>query len=323
MAFGLRSDRFPFLLDYEAALRRHDSIKPKQGKNEGIRPLAERSRNSLNIRKVGEAEDLVIRLYGTDIITYRKNGEIVVNFGLWDSCTTRKTISAIAPCTLHRRYNQTWLTAKNGSYPIARRHDVVLVRGAMWNGEFLEFSIFSSAVLWLRSIGELNERGDEGGGYTFSPALTGYHYINPEYPKLHKLNRPVFNLIKKQHYQPFIDYIQTALSLRNNLAPTMDEAEAAVGEKYYEPMPLPDLMDLIHSGSLDNPESWYVASVVVLRRCMSNAYRGWEKNVSVSLARLKRELKDMICTHHRDEVFTSYEVRDGRVVKDVNAKYFM
>jgi hypothetical protein len=304
MTFGLRADRFPSLPDYEAALRRHDSIKPKQGKNEGIRPLAERSRNSLNIRKVGEAEDLVIRLHGTDIITYRKNGEIVVNLGSWDTCTTHKTISAIAPCTLHRQYNQTWLAAKNGSYPIARRHDVVLMRGAMWNGEFLEFSRFSSAA--------------------FSPAQARYHYINPEYPTVHKLNRPVFNRIKKQHYQPFIDYIQTALSLRNNLAPTKDEAEAAVGEKYYEPMPLPDLMDLIHSGSLDNPESWYVASVVVLRRCISNAYRGWgDKEESVSLSRLKRELKDMICTHHRDEVFTSYEVRDGRVVKDVNAKYFM
>ena len=322
MTFGLRADRFPFLADYDAALRKHDSIKPKKGKNEGIRPLAERSRNSLHIRKVGEAGGLVIRLYETDIITYRKNGEIVVSLGSWDSCTTHKTINAIAPCTLHRQYSTTWLTAKNGSYPISRRQDAVLMRGAMWNGEFLEISRFSSQQLRCGVL-ELNERGDEGGGYTFSPAQARYHYINPEYPTVHKLNRPAFNRIKKQHYQPFIDYIQTALSLRNNIAPTKDEAEAAVGEKYYEPMPLPDLMDLIHSGSLDNPESWYVASVVVLRRCISNAYRGWgDKEEPVSLARLKREVKDMICTHHRDEVFTSYEVRDGRVVKDVNAKYF-
>jgi len=310
MTFGLRSNRFPFLRDYDAALRKHEEIKPLRGKHEGTRPLSERRRNwldireVLDIRKVGEG-DLVLRLYNTDIATYKVDGSILLTQGGWDSVTTRQALNAIAPCTLHQQHGQTWLTANNGSFPISSRKVAVLSRN-------LEDSRNS-----VRSA-EVDGRGDSG--YRSGAVC----YMNPDYPTVHKLNRTAYNQIKKRHYQPFIDYLLASYKLRNQLAPNKEETEAAVGERYYEPMPLPELMDLINSGNPDHPESWYVASVVVMRRCAPSTFRGWreESPAVMSIARLKREIKDMICTTHRDEVFTAYEVRDGRVVKDSNAKYF-
>jgi cytolysin (calcineurin-like family phosphatase) len=69
---------------------------------------------------------------------------------------------------------------------------------------------------------------------------------------------------------------------------------------------------------VDDEDTWYQASLVILRRC-----KRWHQGKElIKEARVKRELKDMICTHHRDELFYVEQVTSGKYVKDVNAKYF-
>ncbi len=63
------------ILSYEQAVTKHDSIKPIRGRSTGIRPLGHRSNDNLTIRRLHD-DSIVVRMYSTDIITYRPDGTI-------------------------------------------------------------------------------------------------------------------------------------------------------------------------------------------------------------------------------------------------------
>lgn len=169
MHFGMRSDRFPRMYTYSDAVRKEAEIKPLRGKHAGDKPLAERRRTNLTIRKVERLHgqiDIVVRLYGTDIITYRPNGEIVVEQGGYNTPTTHETIARILNTTIYQRHGEGWVDAKNGTYILRRRGVNVFER-----------DVVSDGLL----------------------------YVNPVYPVKHTLKLKDYNRVKKQ-YAAFTKY---------------------------------------------------------------------------------------------------------------------
>lgn len=63
------------ILSYEQAVAKHDSIKPIRGRSTDTRPLGRRSNDNLTIRRLDD-NSIAVRLYSTDIITYRPDGTI-------------------------------------------------------------------------------------------------------------------------------------------------------------------------------------------------------------------------------------------------------
>lgn len=80
------------MLDYKAALWKHGSINPVRGRaDDNERPLARRGNNNLTIRMVGE--NVVVRLYQTDVITYYPNG--VIHLEPYASVLTNRVVREI------------------------------------------------------------------------------------------------------------------------------------------------------------------------------------------------------------------------------------
>jgi len=75
--FGSNRSSPPAIGSYAEAVRVYDSIKPVRGRDPVIRPLALRSNWNLTIRTDGE-DNLIVKLYHTDVVTYRKDGHIVL-----------------------------------------------------------------------------------------------------------------------------------------------------------------------------------------------------------------------------------------------------
>lgn len=91
MSFG-HIQHVPQVRSYLSAVMLESKIKPIRGRDTSTKPLAGRRQDQLTIRK--DADNIVIRLYQTDIITFKPSGEIEIflsNFGL-----TRTTISTIS-----------------------------------------------------------------------------------------------------------------------------------------------------------------------------------------------------------------------------------
>jgi len=64
------------MLSYNSALKKYNSIKPIRGRSDqNTRPLALRSNDNLTIRLESRTDDIIVRLYSTDIITYSAIGD--------------------------------------------------------------------------------------------------------------------------------------------------------------------------------------------------------------------------------------------------------
>ena len=207
---SMRSDRFPRLFTYADAKAKEASIKAySKGKRKGQKPLAERSRYWLTIRSVemctGEP-NIVIRLHGTDIITYRHGGEIVVNQGGWVSATTHETVARILGTKLYQKHKIGWIECTGGVFPL--RDD--------------------GANIFHRTDGYYDLK-----------------YKNPIYPKVHKLQVTAFNKVRKP-FESFIKYASGVVKLMGNCYFSADEACKTFGElKFAHSMEPTDLVALM------------------------------------------------------------------------------
>lgn len=90
MTFGYIPN-VPQVRSYLSAVMLEGQIKPIRGRGHSTKPLASRRQDQLTIRK--DADNIVIKLYQTDIITFKPCGEIEVFLGNW---LTRTTVSVIS-----------------------------------------------------------------------------------------------------------------------------------------------------------------------------------------------------------------------------------
>lgn len=64
------------MLSFDSAYKKYQSIKPIRGRSDqNTRPLARRSNDNLTIRQDPTTNDIVVRLYSTDIIRYDAQGD--------------------------------------------------------------------------------------------------------------------------------------------------------------------------------------------------------------------------------------------------------
>lgn len=95
MAFGANADDVRVLYDYAAAARHEAEVKPIRGRTPECKPLGDRKKTHATIRK--ENQDIIIRLYRTDIVRYRPDGTVIVNQGGHESPSTRTYLNAVLP----------------------------------------------------------------------------------------------------------------------------------------------------------------------------------------------------------------------------------
>jgi hypothetical protein len=129
-----------------------------------MKPLAERRRHWLTIRKKGE--DIVIKMYDTDIITYKPDGHIIVRQGGWSTSSTHETIATILGTTIFRRHFGSRIECDGGFFILRKKGDNIFKRSS--------------------SYGSLE-------------------YQNPVYPVFHRLKRKEYNNVRKR-YADFIQY---------------------------------------------------------------------------------------------------------------------
>ena len=91
MTFG-HIENVPQIRNYLSAVMLEGQIKPIRGRSTTTKPLAGRRQDQLTIRK--DADNIVIKLYATNIIKFKPCGEIEVFLGSWGM--TRTTVSVIA-----------------------------------------------------------------------------------------------------------------------------------------------------------------------------------------------------------------------------------
>lgn len=89
---SINHGEFPFLHSYAEAVRVEASIKPIRGRSPECKPLSSnRRKDSVHIRK--EGDNIVVRMWHTDIITYYPDETLRVHG--YNSMTTRQVLSAI------------------------------------------------------------------------------------------------------------------------------------------------------------------------------------------------------------------------------------
>lgn len=262
----VRSDRFPRMLCYTDAVYEEAKIKAfSTGKNKGKKPLAERRRHWLTIRK--EGLDVVVCLYSTDIITYKPDNTIIVRQGGWSTSTTHETIGAILDTNVTRKNHLDWITCMGGSFLLRKSGD----------------NVFKPS----------------GSGRSLIP-------VNPLYPKIHLLNRAEYKKVYEP-YKPFINYVVAATKLRGTCTYNSDEYRQSFGDWR-------DVHEYQLTALMLNEDDWYKASLHIYQKCYFHA--------DDPVAEVKTQIADVIKRVHRDKVFVTEEVQDGRVVVDSNRRFF-
>jgi hypothetical protein len=114
VSFGANADDVSVLYNYEAAARHEAAVKPIRGRTPECKPLGDRKKTHASIRK--EGEDIVVRLYRTDIVRYQPDGTVIVNQGGHESQSTRTYLNAILPLWFGSHQGTTvWFSANGGT----------------------------------------------------------------------------------------------------------------------------------------------------------------------------------------------------------------
>jgi hypothetical protein len=114
MSFGANPIDVSVLYNYEAAARHEASIKPIRGRTPECKPLGDRKKTYVTIRK--ENQDIIVCLYRTDIVRYQPDGTVIVNQGGHESNSTRAYLNAVLPLWFSSHQGTTvWFSANGGT----------------------------------------------------------------------------------------------------------------------------------------------------------------------------------------------------------------
>ena len=93
MTFQSNTSGVPMLHNYEQAAAHEAKIKPIRGRAVECKPVGQRNITHATIRR--DADDIVVRIYRTDIVRYKPDGRIIVNQGGHASNATRAYLNAM------------------------------------------------------------------------------------------------------------------------------------------------------------------------------------------------------------------------------------
>jgi len=180
MSFGANPNDVERMPTYADAVRWELLVKPIRGRAEECKPLGARNKSYASIRK--ENDDIVVRLYRTDIVRYKPDGTIIVNQGGFASQTTRKYLNAILPMWFGSHQDMTFV-----------------YRGVDGGGYHL-----------LHSKGDNEFKLVKTNNVSSSNPL--YHFVNPKPCVIHTKSRAKSKRVRAQ-YAPFIRYVKNITKL--------------------------------------------------------------------------------------------------------------
>jgi hypothetical protein len=86
---------FDPVYSFEEAERKYYKTKPIRGSND-VRPLGERRKKHHRITKIDD-DTFACTLYHTDVVTYYRDGRVLISLGNWDTQTTRDFLHRCMP----------------------------------------------------------------------------------------------------------------------------------------------------------------------------------------------------------------------------------
>ena len=118
MSFSLDASGLRRVQDYAKAVEIEAEIVPIRGQSPECKPLdVKRHKQSVTIRRVGE--DVVIKAYETDVLTYKPDGEIVVDTGGHSTLSTANVIGRVLGMSVRAYGDRLWIQT-SGWYALGR-----------------------------------------------------------------------------------------------------------------------------------------------------------------------------------------------------------
>jgi hypothetical protein len=119
MSFSLDASGLRQIQNYAAAVSIEAGIVPIRGKSPECKPLdMKRHKQSVTIRRVGE--DVVVKVYHTDVLTYKPDGEIVVDTNGYSSISTADVLARVLGMGVRSYGDRLWIQQVGGWYVLGR-----------------------------------------------------------------------------------------------------------------------------------------------------------------------------------------------------------
>ena len=287
------------LVDYEQALKKWQDTKPIRGRAVETRPLGHRA--NVNSYQIAKTEDGSVQciLYKTPVVTFRPNGEVMIQNDAYDSISTTYFIEEVL-----------------GIY--ARIFDNSLCIGMDYTG--------------------MNTRVPREGCFLKRNKTTGKYEVLNERPfYVHVINRKKANNVRA-NYKEFFTYMQGICKLKGNSVFPNDEYERVLGEQEAHAKWACELNrteyarwddDIVKFFGLitdtnaeTRNDSFYNAMLQVARTFGTRRWKEGDEGYVITEKLAVDGLYSLILGWHRDEVFEAKQLPQGAVRRDSNGKYY-
>ena len=287
------------LVDYEQALKQWQDTKPIRGRAVETRPLGHR--HNANSYKIDKTDDGSVQciLYKTPVVTFRPNGEVMIQNDAYDSISTTYFIEEVL-----------------GIY--ARIFDNSLCIGWDYTG--------------------INTRVPNEGCFLKRNKTTGkYEVLNEQPFYVHVINRKKANNVRA-NYKEFFTYMQGICKLKGNSIFPNEEYERVLGNpEAHAKWPCElnrteyarwdeDIVKFFGLITDTNAEtrndSFYNAMLQVARTFGTRRWKEGDEGYVLSEKRAVDGLYSLILGWHRDEILEPKQLPQGAVRRDSNGKYY-
>jgi len=178
---------FPTMSTYDQAAYHEAQVKPIRGDKNGTKPLGDRKKKYINIRKEEGTSDIICRIGSTDVVRYRPNGDVVVNIGGYTSATTNDFLGQLLHMDVRTFDSKSWVKCFYQSSPMEK---AVSGEFVLPNDTDSVFRMDAITRQWVT--------------LDVIPAYT------------HKVNREKSNLVRKS-YTTFTRYLRNMVKLRTEI----------------------------------------------------------------------------------------------------------
>lgn len=104
--YSIDTRQLPRISSFDEAKARWEAVTPIRGST--LRPIGDRRKKHMQIVKYDE-DTYSCRLYQTDLVTYKSNGDVIINFGGWNTLSSRKFVERVIPWRYSIRTNKSRL----------------------------------------------------------------------------------------------------------------------------------------------------------------------------------------------------------------------
>lgn len=108
--YSIDTRQIPRISSFDEAKARWEATTPIRGST--LRPLGDRRKKHMQIVKYNE-DTYSCRLYRTDLVTYKSNGDVIINFGGWNTMSSRKFVEKVIPWRYMLQTNKSRLHIKD------------------------------------------------------------------------------------------------------------------------------------------------------------------------------------------------------------------